>query len=286
MTPTVALSGVRKRFRSRTALSDATFDIGEGVTGLLGPNGAGKTTLLRIIATALAADGGDVRVLGLDPSRDDERLQIRRSLGYLPQEARGYGGFTAYDYVDYVALLKEITDGDERQGEVRRVLAAVGLTDRMHSKLRALSGGMRRRVGLAQALLGRPRLLVLDEPTVGLDPVQRLRFRETVSQVAQSRTVLLSTHLTEVVAALSTRVVVIEQGRTLFSGPPAELAAVADGRVWEADRATPGVALAWLTGEGRHRCSGEAPPGAELVALRLEDGYLLLTTASDPRLVA
>ena len=280
MTPTVELSGVRKRFRARTALQDATFGLTEGVTGLLGPNGAGKTTLLRIVATALAADGGDVRVLGLDPSRDDERLQIRRSLGYLPQEADAYSGFTAYDYVDYVAILKEITDPDERRSEVRRVLAAVDLRDRMHAKLRTLSGGMKRRVGLAQALLGRPRLLVLDEPTVGLDPVQRLRFRETVSQVAQSQTVLLSTHLTEDVAALCTRVVVIEHGRTLFSGRPAELAALADGRVWEADRPPVRAALTWLTGEGRHRCVGDPPAGAELVAPRLEDGYLLLTTTA------
>jgi ABC-2 type transport system ATP-binding protein len=280
MMPAVVVREVTKRFRSRVALDGVSLDIGAGVTGLLGPNGAGKTTLLRIIATALGADSGDVRVLGLDPGRDDARLAIRRMLGYLPQDTGLYGGFTGYDFVDYVAILKELTDPDERRDEVRRVLTAVGLSDCMHVRIRALSGGMRRRVALAQTLLGGPRLLVLDEPTVGLDPVQRLRFRETISRVAPRATVLLSTHLTEDVAALCAQVIVIDQGRILFAGRPAELAALAEQKVWQSDRPDPNATLTWVTGDGHHRHIGTPPAGAGLVAARLEDGYLLLATSA------
>jgi len=281
MTTTIHVRELTKSFRSRVALAGVSFDVGPGVTGVLGPNGAGKTTLLRIIATALAPDSGEVQVLGRRPARDHDRLAIRRQVGYLPQDTGLYRGFTAYDFIDYVAILKEISDPTQRRDEVRRVLAGVGLEDRMHSKIKTLSGGMRRRVELAQALLGAPRLLVLDEPTVGLDPVQRLRFRETVSAVASHDTVLLSTHLTEDVAALCGHVIVIDQGQVLFAGRPSELAARADGRVWESEAADAGATLSWLTGQGRHRHIGSPPDGAALVTPRLEDGYLLLT-ASEP----
>ena len=247
------------------------------MTGLLGPNGAGKTTLLRILATTLSPDSGTVRVLGLDPAKEADRVAIRRALGYLPQETGMYRDFTAFDFVDYVAILKEMNGTAQRRDEVRRVLTAVGLEPRMHSKIRALSGGMQRRVALAQALLGTPRLLILDEPTVGLDPVERLRFRETVSAVASTETVLLSTHLTEDVAALCSRVIVLERGRIRFAGPTPDLAAVADGRVWESDTADPAAALSWLTGQGVYRNLGVPPDGAQLVAPNVEDGYMLLT---------
>jgi ABC-2 type transport system ATP-binding protein len=286
MTASVRLAGVGKRFRSTVALQDVSLDIGAGVTGLLGPNGAGKTTLLRIVATALGADAGEVRVLGLDPARAADRLQIRRQLGYLPQEHGFYTGFTAFDFVDYIAVLKEMTDPRRRRDEVRRVLTAVGLESQMHHRIRTLSGGMRRRVGLAQALLGSPRLLVLDEPTTGLDPVQRLRFREVLSTVSPSTGVLLSTHLIEDVAALCSQVVVIEGGSTLFTGPTADLARVADGRVWDADKPGPDALLSWRSGDGRYLNVGDPPTGAELVPPTPEHGYLLLTSPSPTRQVA
>ena len=176
----------RRRLTKRTGASRRspalTLDIGRGVTGLLGPNGAGKTTLLRILATVLAPDGGELRLLGRDPRDADERIAIRRRLGYLPQEPGFHRHFTAFEFVDYIAILKEWADRGARHDEVRRVLRAVGLDDVAHRRIRALSGGMRRRVALAQALLGSPELLVLDEPTAGLDPEQRLRFRELVSR--------------------------------------------------------------------------------------------------------
>ena len=268
---------VHKRFGRTTALAGLSFDAPAGITGLLGPNGAGKTTLLRMAATVLAPDTGRLRLLGLGSVRvADERLAIRRRLGYMPQEPGFHRSFTAFEFVDYIAILKEMTDRRARHDEVRRVLALVGLEGVMDRKIKALSGGMRRRVALAQALLGDPDLLVLDEPTAGLDPEQRLRFREIVSERAGDRTVLLSTHQTEDVAALCPRVVVMLDGAALFEGTPQELTDVAAGRVWLAAERCPGARLSWRNADGAHRNIGDAPAGAELVAPTLEDGYLLL----------
>jgi ABC-2 type transport system ATP-binding protein len=274
--PTVEIHDVRKRFGRTTALQGVTFDVAAGITGLLGPNGAGKTTLLRMMATVLAPDDGRLRLLSWDPQVADERLAIRRRLGYMPQEPGFHRSFTAFEFVDYVAILKEMTERRARHDEVRRVLGLVGLEDVSGRKIKALSGGMRRRVALAQSLLGDPDLLVLDEPTAGLDPEQRLRFRELVSDRTADRTVILSTHQTEDVAALCQRVIVMLDGQVLFEGTPRELTQVADGRVWLADDRAAGARLSWRTADGAHRNIGEAPSDADLVAPTLEDGYLLL----------
>jgi ABC-2 type transport system ATP-binding protein len=279
--PTIDLAGVRRRFGGTVALDGVSLQAARGVTGLLGPNGAGKTTLLRVLATVLAPDAGDVRLLGLDPRRDDERVALRRRLGYLPQEPGFHRRFTAFEFVDYVAILKELTDRRARHDEVRRVLAAVDLQDVANRRIRALSGGMRRRVGLAQALLGDPDLLVLDEPTAGLDPEQRLRFRELVSAVAEHRTVVVSTHQTEDVAALCSRVVVLHGGQVRFAGAPGELADLARGRVWLGDARPAGATVAWRMGDGRYRVVGVEPAGGEPVEPSLEDGYMLLVGAGE-----
>ena len=274
--PTVQVIGIEKSFLRTRALAGVTFDAGAGITGLLGPNGAGKTTLLRMMATVLAPDAGQLRLLGWDPGKADERLAIRRRLGYMPQEPGFHRNFTAFEFVDYVAILKEMVDRRARHDEVRRVLGLVGLEGVAGRKIKALSGGMRRRVALAQALLGDPDLLVLDEPTAGLDPEQRLRFREIVSERSADRTVILSTHQTEDVAAMCPRVVVMNDGRTLFDGTPHELTDVARGRVWLAAERATDAHLSWRTGDGRHRNIGSAPSGADLVEPTVEDGYLLL----------
>lgn len=273
---TIEVDDVHKRFGHTTALRGVTFDTASGITGLLGPNGAGKTTLLRMMATVLAPDDGRLRLLGWDPRVADERLAIRRRLGYMPQEPGFHRSFTAFEFIDYIAILKEMTDRRARHDEVRRVLGVVDLEGVSDRKIKALSGGMRRRVALAQSMLGDPDLLVLDEPTAGLDPEQRLRFREIVSERTSDRTVVLSTHQTEDVAALCQRIVVMLDGQVLFEGTPRELTDVAQGRVWLAEQRAAGARLSWRTANGAHRNIGEAPPGADLVAPTLEDGYLLL----------
>jgi ABC-2 type transport system ATP-binding protein len=268
---------VAKTYGRTTALAGASFTAGTGVTGLLGPNGAGKTTLLRILATVTSPGSGRVRLLGRDPRDAQDRLEIRRRLGYLPQEPGFHRGFTVTEFVDYVAILKEMTGRRERRDEVRRVVDLVGLTDVADRKIRALSGGMRRRVGVAQALLGDPELVVLDEPTAGLDPEQRLRFRDLVSRIGEGRTVILSTHQTEDVAALCPHVVVLDAGRTVFDGTPAGLTSTAEGHVWLSTERSPAARLAWRTADGDVRNIGdEVPTGARLLRPTLEDAYLLL----------
>jgi ABC-2 type transport system ATP-binding protein len=276
MTPTVDLADVVHRYGSTTALDRVTLRLETGVTGLLGPNGAGKSTLMRVLATVINPDGGTVRLLGRDTADADQRTQVRRQLGYLPQELGFPRGFTAFGFVDYLALLKEFDDRPTRQAEVRRALDLVGLRDVATTRVRRLSGGMRRRLGLAQALLGDPRLLVLDEPSTGLDPEQRAVLRTLLSRAAGHATVVVSTHQTEDVAALCDRVVVLDSGQVAFDGSVADLVDHAAGRVWVAEHPDPDAAAQWRTGTGLHRNLGTPPPGAHLVEPTLEDAYLLL----------
>ena len=275
--PIVQVEGVSKRFRSTVAVDDMTFEAGRGVIGLLGPNGAGKTTLLRMLATVLDPDSGTVRLFGLDPRRRGDRLAIRRRLGYLPQQAGLYGGFSGFDLVDYVAVLKEWNDRRARHDEVRRVLAIVDMSDDMHRRIRSMSGGMQRRIAIASALIGSPELLVLDEPSAGLDPEQRLRLRGALSGAGREGCVLVSTHLTEEVAAFCNRVVVLGHGTVRFDDEPARLASVAAGRVWIDEAPSPDAVHSWYTADGSVRNVGSPPAGAELVEPTLDDGYLLLT---------
>ena len=277
MTTTVRLTGVAKKYGRTHALRGVDLTLEPGVTGLLGPNGAGKTTLLRILATVLAPSAGRVRVLDLDPADPKERTDVRRQLGYLPQELGFPAGFTVFAFVDYLAVLKEWTDASTRHDEVRRVLSLVDLAGLSAKKVKALSGGQRRRLALAQALIGAPALMLLDEPTTGLDPEQRASLRGVLAEAARTSTVLLSTHQTEDVAALCERVVVLDDGRVCFNGTVRELLARAEGCVWLAEAPHPSAISTWRTGTGRYRnLADPAPPGAELVEPTLEDAYLLL----------
>jgi len=282
---TVRLTGVGKRYGRTHALRGVDLTLQPGVTGLLGPNGAGKTTLLRILATVLAPSEGRVRVLDLDPADPKQRTDVRRQLGYLPQELGFPTGFTAFAFVDYLAVLKEWTDTGARHTEVRRVLDLVDLAGLSTKKVKALSGGQRRRLALAQALIGSPALMLLDEPTTGLDPEQRASLRGVLAEAARTSTVLLSTHQTEDVAALCERVVVLDAGRVCFNGTVRDLLTRAEGCVWLADEPHPSAVTTWRTGTGRYRnLADPAPPGAELVEPTLEDAYLLLRSTS-PALV-
>ena len=274
----VELAGIGKRYGRTHALLDVDLAFDHGVTGLLGPNGAGKTTLLRIVATSIAADSGDVRLLGRDPHRSHADVTaVRRELGYLPQELGYPSDMTAFGFLEYVAVLKEWNDRRPRSQEVRRVLDTVGLADQATVRISRLSGGQRRRVGLAQALLGDPRLVVLDEPTTGLDPAQRADLRRTLSALGHRSTVLLSTHQTEDVAALCERVVVLAAGVIRFDGTVLDLVRTAEGQVWLCDAPSDTGVATWRTGTGRHRVvGGPRPPGSDVAEPTLEDAYLLM----------
>jgi ABC-2 type transport system ATP-binding protein len=289
MTPNVSNAAVRvdglsRRYGAIRALDGVDLTLERGITGLLGPNGAGKTTLLSILATVAEPDAGQVSVLGLDPRDGAERVEIRRHLGYLPQELGYHRHFTVAAFLDYVAILKEITNRRRRAEEIAKVLAITGLEDRARTRIRALSGGMRQRLGIAQALLGNPKLLILDEPTAGLDPEQRLRFRELLSDLPGDPAIVLSTHQADDIAAICPQVVVLLQGRVHFAGTPAGLAGTAAGRVWAAGERDDRAHLSWRGGDARWRHIGEQQPaGAELVTPTVEDGYLLLSHAAGVR---
>jgi ABC-2 type transport system ATP-binding protein len=283
-TAVVRAEGLSRRYGATRALDGVDVALERGITGLLGPNGAGKTTLLSILATVNEPDAGRVSAFGLDPGHAAERVEIRRRLGYLPQELGYHRHFTVAAFLDYVAILKEITDRRRRAEAVARVLAAVGLEDRARSRIRALSGGMRQRLGIAQALLGEPDLLILDEPTAGLDPEQRLRFRELLSGLPGDPVTVLSTHQADDIAAICPHVVVLLKGQVHFAGTPAELAATAAGRVWAAGERDERAHLSWRGGDNRWRHIGDHPPtGAELVSPTVEDGYLMLSQAAGAR---
>ncbi|MFD9395240.1 ABC transporter ATP-binding protein [Streptomyces sp. NPDC060000] len=283
---TLTATDLSLRYGGTRALDGVSLRLTRGVTGLLGPNGAGKTTLLRVLATAVPPDGGEFTALGHDPGSASGRLALRRTLGYLPQSPGFHPEFTAFEFVDYVAILKELTDRGARLSEVRRVLEAVDLSEVRGKRIKRLSGGMRQRVALAAALVGDPGFLVLDEPTVGLDPEQRMRFRELIAQAGEGRTVLLSTHQTEDVAMLCHRVVVLAQGRIRFEGTPADLTARAAGRVWSSTERDPKALAGWRTGTGSFRNIGEPPTGADLLEPTLEDGYLLALDGENAEVAA
>lgn len=278
---TTILDGVSKTFGRTTALHRTDLELGHGVIGLLGPNGAGKTTMLRLLATSLPPTTGRILVAGHEVTLSmAERTAARRLLGYLPQEVTFPRGMTAFSFLDYVAVLKEWQSAETRHREVLRVLNLVQLGDRGTKRISKLSGGQRRRLAMAQALMGTPDLVILDEPTTGLDPEQRASLRGILSGLAGTGTVLLSTHQTEDVAALCDRVIVLDDGAIRFDGAVADLISTARGRVHVDLLAAPGALNSWRTGTGSVRSVGGLPgPDATVVEPTVEDAYLLLRAA-------
>jgi ABC-2 type transport system ATP-binding protein len=279
---------VSKTFRGKVrALDDVSLSLPGGILGLLGANGAGKTTLMRLLTGLIRPDAGTITIGDHDLATADGRLAVRRLLGYLPQDLGMYPDLTAREFLDYVGLLKGLDDRRERRERRRRVgelLELVNLTDAADRKLRGYSGGMRRRVGIAQALLNDPELLIVDEPTAGLDPEERIRFRTMLSGLAERRTVVLSTHIVDDVAQTCTELAVLARGRLIYRGTVAELTAQATGSVWSLVTSGPvpsvGTVLSALPdGDGtRYRvvASARPSPDAEPVAPTLEDGYVAL----------
>lgn len=227
MEENIIVSNVTKQYKGGvTALADVSFTAGDGVFGLLGHNGAGKSTLMQAIVTVEPPTAGMIRVCGFDSARQGKA--VRRHIGYLPQSLPMYPNLTVWDFVSYMGALK----GIRGKKQVEQVLAQVDMLEFAKRKIGRLSGGMRRRVGIAQALLGEPRVLVVDEPTAGLDPEERVRFRGVLSQYAQhGRTVLLSTHIVEDIHQLCENLAVLRKGHLFYAGSPQDLLRRVEGKV-------------------------------------------------------
>ncbi len=227
----LAVQSVSHTYRGgHRALSDVTLDLKPGVLGLLGPNGAGKSTLMRILATLAKPTGGRVTWNGHDIAAEPNRL--RAMLGYLPQDFGVYDTLDAREFLGFLAAVKGL-GGKAARDRVEVCLEMVGLADTGDRRLGQFSGGMRQRVGIAQALLNDPALLIVDEPTVGLDPDERMRFQHMLTDLAGDRLVILSTHIVSDVEASASEIAVIAAGQLRFHGTPAQLIAKAEGQIWE-----------------------------------------------------
>lgn len=225
----LTFKNLSKRYGGRPAVNDISFSMRNGVYGLLGVNGAGKTTLMRMLCTLTRPSGGSI----LWDGRDIFQMggEYRRLLGYLPQEFGYYPEFTVRDYLMYISSIKGIRPAAAKQ-RTNTLLKQVGLSDAGHQKMKTLSGGMKRRAGIAQAMLNDPRILILDEPTAGLDPRERVRFRNLISELSGDRIVLLSTHIVSDVAYIAKDILLMDAGRLLLSGSADQLAASMEEQVW------------------------------------------------------
>jgi len=265
------------------ALRDVDLTLHSGVLGLLGPNGAGKSTLMRILATITKPTAGEVRWNGADVVA--EPTTLRTALGYLPQDFGIYPNLTAIEFLEYLAAVKRIPARAARS-RIAELLELVNLVEAAHRPLGGFSGGMRQRVGIAQALLSDPQLLIVDEPTGGLDPEERLRFRNLLSDLGGDRVVILSTHIVSDVEATATSIALIDQGRLIVHASPEELLQTTTGKVWEwivpsseleAVKAATRVTGTVRRAEGVHvRAVAATPPSAAATAVppNLEDAYL------------
>ena len=262
----LSLQGVTHVYPNGTrALDNATLDIPTGMFGLLGPNGAGKSTLMRCIATLQTPSEGQIRFGDIDAIAQPQAL--RATLGYLPQDFGVYPRVSAEDLLDHLAVLKGVARRGERRDTVQTLLAQVNLWDVRKKAVAGFSGGMRQRFGIAQALIGQPRLIIVDEPTAGLDPEERHRFNNLLSEIGEQVVVILSTHIVEDVADLCSRMAIIHQGRIVQVGAPAELTRTLTGRVWH--KTVPKAELAGC----RERL--------QLISTRLRGGQTLIHVLSD-----
>ena len=270
----LVIDGLSKTYANGVkALDNVSLCVPKGMYGLLGQNGAGKSTLMRTIATLQDADAGSIRLDGLDVLR--EKDAVRRRLGYLPQDFGVYPRISALDMLDHLALLKGLVHPGERRAMVGAMLERVNLFDHRKKALASFSGGMRQRFGIAQALIGNPQLLIVDEPTAGLDPGERNRFYNLLAEVGENVIVILSTHIVEDVLELCSRMAIIHQGRVLYEGEPEAAVASLAGKVWQ--RRVPKTDLAAL--EASHRViSSKMVAGQPLVHVYADtspgDGFI------------
>jgi len=268
------------------AVTGVRFNIENGMFGLLGPNGAGKSTLMRIICGILEPSYGQITINGIDIKEKREELQ--GLIGYLPQEFGMYENMTALDFLNYIGILKKLHDKDIRAQRIEYVLKAVHMYDSRNEKIGSFSGGMKQRIGIAQILLHLPRILVVDEPTAGLDPRERIRFRNLLVELSKDRIVIFSTHIIEDVASSCSRVAVMKTGGVVYLGRPIDMADIAEGKIWtlnlsvsEFEKIESNLTIIYHIRENdmiRVRCLADVAPveGAQLVKANLEDAYLYL----------
>ena len=265
------------------ALNNVTLTITNGMFGLLGPNGAGKTTLMRILTGILRPTNGMLQIGDYNGNSEEGRKEIKRVLGYLPQDFGVYPDLSAREFLDYIGILKGLSDRTARYKCVEELLEIVSLTPVSNRKLKTFSGGMKRRIGIAQALLNDPQLLIVDEPTAGLDPEERIRFRNLLSDLGGNRTIILSTHIVEDIAQTCQKLAIMNSGHIIFQGSVADLLSKAQGKVWIVT--THGIkpegnitvmATLHLSGSVQYRVVGEPSDitGAILAEPNLEDSYV------------
>ncbi len=226
----IILVHVNKFYGNKQALCDVNLHIEQGMFGLLGRNGAGKTTLMKVITTLLPASGGDIHVCGI-PVKEERK--VRSIIGYLPQDFSMYGNMTVYEAMDYLGVLSGL-DKKTRKQRIPELLRRVNLQNNKRTKVKAMSGGMKRRLGIAQAILHDPKVLIVDEPTAGLDPEERVRFRNLLSEIADDRIVILSTHIVGDIEATCEKIAIMDAGNIIFNGTVAELLEHADGKIYTA----------------------------------------------------
>jgi len=280
----LTISGLFKTYPNGVqALCDVSLTIPTGMFGLLGPNGAGKSTLMRTLATLQEADAGTARLGTIDVLHDKDA--VRRTLGYLPQDFGVYPKVSAEELLDHLARLKGLTEKVQRREVVATLLKQTNLYDVRKKALGSYSGGMRQRFGIAQALLGNPRLIIVDEPTAGLDPEERVRFHNLLAEIGENVIVILSTHIVSDVSDLCAQMAIIHKGRVLLTGGPLELTRAMAGRVWQkaiarseldaAKAAYPVISTRLVAGRTLVNVVGDAPAadGFEPIEATLEDVY-------------
>ncbi|WP_195417508.1 ABC transporter ATP-binding protein [Paraclostridium bifermentans] len=230
MDTNIILKDVSKFYGKKQALNNINLEIEKGMFGLLGRNGAGKTTLMKSIATLLSLSSGSITVCGINVN---EASKIREMIGYLPQDFSMYSNMSAYEAMDYLGVLSGL-DKKTRKERIPQLLNKVNLDNNMKTKVKAMSGGMRRRLGIAQAILHNPKVLIVDEPTAGLDPEERVRFRNLLSEIAEDRIVILSTHIVGDIESTCENIAVMDDGKIIFKGTVTELLDKANGNIYEA----------------------------------------------------
>ena len=285
----ININNLSKKFSGKSALRDVNLTIDQGMFGLLGRNGAGKTTLMRILATLLNKSSGEISICGIDILKTKE---LRKLIGYLPQDFSVYPNLSVYEAMDYLGVLSEVPSS-ERKRVIPELLEKVNLLDCKNVKVKALSGGMKRRLGIAQAILHNPKVLIVDEPTAGLDPKERIRFRNLLCELAKDKIVILSTHIIGDIEATCKNIGILDNGSLIFKGTVQELKSKAEGKVFsmnvnpdELERIKQEYIITGMIMLGSSisiRVISDVPPSdnAQICEPNIEDSYMLMIGGID-----